>query len=81
MKTATVREVQHNLRALLAWVAEGETVTVTRNRRVVAQMVPPAKSPAIQLPDFVGRLKRTFPRGVKGKPLSQVIDDQRGPRS
>ena len=64
MKTASVREVQHDLRRVLAWIAEGESVQVTRNRRVVARLVPPAARATPGLPDFMARLERTFPRGV-----------------
>ena len=80
MKTATVRQVQHDLRGLLAWVAEGETIEVTRNRQVVARIVPPPRG-EVALPDFLGRLRQSGLGGVGGKPLSEIIDEQRGPRT
>jgi len=79
MKTATVRQVQHHLRTLLAWVAEGETVEVTRNREVVARIVPPPRGDAV-LPDFLARLGQARRKRAGGTPLSQIIDEQRGPR-
>lgn len=82
MKTATVSEMEHGVRDLLKWVADGEDIQITHHHRVVAMIVPPPfaeKRPV--LPDFMARLKRTFPHGVRGKPLSKIIDEQRGVRS
>ena len=31
-----------------------------------------------QWPDFEARLKKTFPHGAKGKPLSELVDELRG---
>lgn len=80
MKTATVRDVQHGLKAILANVATGETVCVTRRKRVVAHIVPPPAGRQVEFPDFMARLKREFPQGVKGKPVSEIVDEGRGPR-
>jgi prevent-host-death family protein len=40
MKSATVREVQHNLAALLRQVQGGQEIAVTRRGKVVARIVP-----------------------------------------
>lgn len=42
MQTATVREVQHHLAKVLAWVEGGEQVAVTRRGQVVAVLSPPS---------------------------------------
>ena len=41
MKTATVRQVQHNLSEVLSWVEQGEEVRVLRRKQVVARLLPP----------------------------------------
>ena len=69
MKTATIREVQHQLKYLLHWVEDGETVTVTRNHQVVAQIVPPPPPKALKLkwPDLTRRIRERYPH----KPLTK----------
>lgn len=79
MKTASIREVQHNLNRVLAWVAGGETVGITRRREMIARLVP-AKRPRKTLPhpDYAERLRRAFPKGVPpGKPASRLLADDR----
>jgi prevent-host-death family protein len=80
MRIATIREVQHHLRDVLGWVAAGQSVEVTQRGRVVARITPPAEVQAVEWPDFGARLKKHFPRGVKGKPLSQIILEDREER-
>ena len=40
MKTASVREVQHNLAAVLDMVSRGQEIAVTKRGRVIARIVP-----------------------------------------
>jgi antitoxin (DNA-binding transcriptional repressor) of toxin-antitoxin stability system len=82
MKTATVRKVQHHFNEVLAWVADGETVTVTRHKETVAQIVPVRrKSKKVTWPDFAARLKRIYPQGVpRGKPAGEIIEEMREER-
>lgn len=83
MKTATVREVQHRFRNVLGWIAEGETVEVTRNRQIVARIIPPppAKGRKIRMPDFVGRMRREYPHpSLSDRQAEALIDDLRGER-
>jgi len=79
MKTATVREVQHNLKKVLAWVEGGEVVQVVRRAQVVARLVPPEPE-TVTSPDFVGRARRIWGEGPKGAPLSEIVSDARGDR-
>ncbi len=82
MKTATVREVQHRLRELLASVERGEEITVTRRGQIVARIVPArAKRSRVPWPDFEARMKRSFPAGPPpGKAASELVDDMRQER-
>ena len=73
MKTATVREVQHDLKRVLAWVEAGEVSEVTRRSRVVARLVP-AEAAAPESPDFVGRARAIWgdrPKGAAERPRLQ----------
>ena len=82
MKTVSVREFQHGLAALLARVARGGTVTVTRRGKVVACLVPPPPRTNVRWPDSMARMKRLFPEGtVAGTPLSLLVRADRDERS
>ena len=82
MKTATVREVQHNLNKVLAWVADGQSVTITKHKETVAKLIPAKrKSKTVEWPDFSLRLKRIYPEGTsKGKSIGQIISESREER-
>ena len=79
MKTATIRDIRHDFGRILSWVEEGQQVEITKRRRIVARMVPvKPKAPKKEWPDFMGRMKKAFPAGVKGKPDSEILDEGRG---
>ena len=82
MKTASVREVQHGLAAILERVERGEEVTVTRRGKPVARIVPPRSPRPVRWPDFAERMKRDFPDGAPpGPAVSHLIDLDREERS
>lgn len=62
MKTATVRDLRNRFPRLAAWVADGESVDITRRGRVVARLVPPvpARKPKLVKPDIMAQLKETW---------------------
>ena len=79
MKTASIRDIRHDFGRVLSWVEDGEQVEITKRRRVVARLVPvEAKGKKIEWPDLAARRKRAFPNGVKGKPVSEILDEGRG---
>jgi prevent-host-death family protein len=82
MKTASVRELQHGLAALLASVERGGTVTVTRRGKVVACIVPPPPRGKVFWPDSMARMKQLFPDGAPaGTPPSLLLRADRDERS
>jgi len=80
MRTATVREAQHNLPKILRSVSRGEVVEITRRNRVVARLVPAAPRPAGGLPDFVARARAIWGRRPGGKPTSEIVIEARAER-
>ena len=62
MKTATIRQVHHDFRTVLEWVANGEEVTVLNRTRPVARICPPRAEPqaTFKMPDFAARTKAIF---------------------
>lgn len=79
MKTATVREVQHNLREVLSWVEQGEEVRVMRRKKIVARLIPPGPVTAAP-PDYLARARAIWGARPKGKPLSGLVAEARGVR-
>lgn len=79
MKTATIREVQHNLSEVLSWVERGEEVRVLRRRKVVARLLPPEPEKAAH-PDFLARAKAVWGEKPRGAKLSEIAREARGER-
>lgn len=79
MKTATVREVQHNLSKILSWVESGEEVRVVRRKQVVARLVPPEPR-ALPSPDFEARARAIWGDAPRGAQLSDLVSESRGER-
>jgi antitoxin (DNA-binding transcriptional repressor) of toxin-antitoxin stability system len=79
MKTASVRELQHHLKKILALVERGEEVQVLRRRKVVARLVAPAPVPR-ESPNFVLRARTIWGKKARGKALSAIVFEARGDR-
>jgi antitoxin (DNA-binding transcriptional repressor) of toxin-antitoxin stability system len=79
MRTASIRQVQHNLSEVLGWVALGEEVQVLKRRKVVARLLPPEPI-AVAAPDFCARARKVWGVRPKGKALSETASDARGER-
>jgi antitoxin (DNA-binding transcriptional repressor) of toxin-antitoxin stability system len=78
MKTASVRDIRQNFPAILRWIEEGENVTITMRRKIVARLVPerpPVKSNPTH-PDFDSISKRIF--GAKKFSTNLVEHDREG---
>lgn len=81
MQTVSVREVQHNLAAVLERVARGQAIAVTKRGRVIARIVPArAKAGRVQWPGSAERMKRLGREAAGGTPPSRVIREMRGER-
>jgi antitoxin (DNA-binding transcriptional repressor) of toxin-antitoxin stability system len=59
MRTVSVRDLRYDFKMIEGILREGEEVSVTKRRRVIARLVPEPASPA-KLPDFLGRLRITY---------------------
>jgi prevent-host-death family protein len=92
MKTVGSRELKNRLGRYLGLVRKGETLTVTDRGKAVAHIVPPSPHSGSDesLDNFLKRLedeghlhqgtrpfKRLKPVRLKGKPVSQIILEDR----
>lgn len=80
MRTATIREAEHNLPKILRAVARGEVVEITRRNRVVAHLVPATRRPERGLPDFISRARAIWGQGPRGRATSEIVIGSRAER-
>ena len=77
----SVRELQQNLKRVMARVERGETVEVTRHRRPVARLGPAGLRRAVsQWPDLEARTRAVFGTRVIAPGGADVVIDDRGQR-
>jgi len=80
MQTATIRELKHNTKRVLAIIEAGESVQVLRYNQPVAILSPiPPKEP-FKMPDFAGRLKKIYGDKVLEVSWTDLIAEDRGER-
>ena len=65
MKTATVRQLRTEFPRIESWLSEGETVTITKRKKIVAELIAPRSK---LKPNFAKRFggKAPAPRPGKG---------------
>ena len=62
MKAATVKDLRNNFRRVSAWIAEGESVEITKSGRPFARLIPatPDKPCKPVKVDFAKQLRKTW---------------------
>ncbi|MHC4135599.1 MAG: type II toxin-antitoxin system Phd/YefM family antitoxin [Planctomycetota bacterium] len=78
MKRIPLHELKQRLSALVAEAEGGESLLVTRHKRVVAQLVPPAAHLHVGSRFGGGKLTPLLRGRTKGRYLDVVADDRRG---
>ncbi len=79
--TVSVRELQQNLKRVMARVERGETVEVTRRRRPVARLAPVEPNRvAAPWPDLQARTRAVFGTRVLTPGGADVVIEDRGER-
>jgi len=74
MKTATVRQLRTSFPRIESWLAEGETVAITKRKKVVAQLSPP---PPVARPDFARRFApKPAPPGPKSRGVEMLLEER-----
>ena len=79
MKTATVADLRNRFRHISKWIEEGERVAITKRGRTFARLSPIRKANTqLHWPDLKARRAKAFPKGIRGKPVSEILEDDRG---
>ena len=78
-RSVSVRELQQNLKRVMARVEQGEVVEVTRRDRPVARLTPVRPSrPASDWPDLEARTRAVFGDRLVSPGGSDVVVEERG---
>ena len=80
MKTATMRQLRNESRAVLAWVEAGEEVQITKRGKIIARLVPERRKPkrvdwTKSAAFAMDRSKMTF---ITAKQLRDAMDYNQG---
>lgn len=79
MKTIDARTLKDHLGSYLDQVADGETLEIRRQKKVMARLVPyVAEEPAEPWPDLAARLLSAYPAGPAEPSASDILDQDRG---
>ena len=79
--TISIRELQQNLKQVLARVERGQVIEVTRRRRPVARLVPlRSTGPVAPWPDLDARARAVFGDRIITPGASQIVVEDRGER-
>lgn len=60
MRKATVRDLRYRFSVVEDLLREGEEIQITKRKRVIARLLPPAPPTPKAFPDFLARQKKIF---------------------
>lgn len=81
MKSTTVRDLRNHYSKVLAWVAKGEEVEVTRRGKVVARVVPPpapAKPAAVDWAQSAAFRQPAWAAALTAQQAADVVTESSG---
>lgn len=78
--TISIRELQQNLKRVLARVERGQVIEVTRRRRPIARLAPLSLGPKAPWPDLDERSYAVFGDRVVTPGPSAIVLENRGDR-
>jgi antitoxin (DNA-binding transcriptional repressor) of toxin-antitoxin stability system len=77
MARASVRDLRYNFSKIEDLLQEGQEIEITKHRRVIARLCPPAEPKPIKMPDFLGRLKKIYGGKVMPETGAELIAQDR----
>jgi antitoxin (DNA-binding transcriptional repressor) of toxin-antitoxin stability system len=60
MKKASVRDLRYRFSVVENLLRDGHEIQITKRKRVIARLLPPEPIVPVEMPDFLGRMKKTF---------------------
>ncbi len=77
MKKATVRDLRYDFPRIERLLRQGEEVEITKRQEVIARLVPEQVARPRRLPDFLGRLKAIYGKGMLEVTGAEVLSRDR----
>jgi prevent-host-death family protein len=78
--TISIRELQQNLKGVMALVERGQTIEITRRRRPIARLAPLPAQPVSPWPDLDERTDTVFGHRIVAPGASAIVIENRGDR-
>lgn len=60
MKKASVRDLRYRFSVVEDLLRDGQEIQITKRKRVIARLLPPEPVKPVEMPDFLGRMKKIF---------------------
>jgi antitoxin (DNA-binding transcriptional repressor) of toxin-antitoxin stability system len=60
MRQASVRDLRYNFPAVERMLRQGETIEITKRKRVIGRLMPVVPEAKPKMPDFMARLKKIY---------------------
>lgn len=77
MKRASVRDLRYDFPKVERMLAEGESIEITKRNQVIGTLLP--KNPKkIELPDFMGRMKKIYGDKVLKTSWADFLAERKG---
>ena len=77
MKQASVRDLRYNFPAVERMLRQGETIEITKRKRVIGKLSPVEPATKPKLPNFMARLRRIYGNKVLKVTAAQRIREER----
>jgi len=77
MVKASVRDLRYNFSKIEDLLQEGQEIEITKRRKVIARLSPPADPAPPKLPDFIGRLKKIYGNKVMKETGADLLAQER----
>ena len=77
MTKASVGDLRYRFSKLEYLLRHGEEIQITKRNRVIARLVPQREEKAIEIPDFMARLKKIYgDRKMKVTGAELIVEDR-----
>jgi antitoxin (DNA-binding transcriptional repressor) of toxin-antitoxin stability system len=77
MKQASVRDLRYNFPAVERMLRQGETIEITKRKRVIGKLMPVESKAKVEMPDFIARMRKTFGNRKFKVSFAQRIAEER----
>jgi antitoxin (DNA-binding transcriptional repressor) of toxin-antitoxin stability system len=65
MEKASVRDLRYQFRKVEDLLQRGEEIQITKRKQVIARLIPERAKKNPEMPDFLARLKKIYPKPLK----------------